>query len=164
MDKQRTEELAANRLQLISPLLDPMLDDAKFQKMKEELSVQTGLSERTIRRYINAYKEQGFEGLKPKAPASSGKSIIPEEVIEEAIRLRREVPKRSIPEIIRILEWEGKVQAGFLKRSTLQDQMSARGFSRRQMMTYAHDVTSARRFQNRGATTCGSRISSTGCM
>lgn len=147
MDKQRTEELAANRLQLISPLLDPTLDVAKIQKMKEELSMQTGLSERTIRRYINSYKEHGFDGLKPKAPASSGKSIIPEDVIEEAIRLRREVPKRSIPEIIRILEWEGLVPQGFLKRSTLQDQMTARGFSRRQMQTYANDVTNARRYQ-----------------
>lgn len=35
-----------------------------------------------------------------------------------------EVPKRSINEIIRILEWEGCVQPGTLKRSTLQDQLS----------------------------------------
>ena len=72
---------------------------------------------------------------------------VPEELIEEAIRLRREVPKRSVVEIIRILEWEGLAEPGFLRKSTLQDQLAARGYSSRQMRTYAKDVTSARRFQ-----------------
>ena len=50
-------------------------------------------------------------------------------------------------EIIEILEWEGKAEPGFLRKSTLQDQLAARGYSSRQMQTYANDVTSACRFQ-----------------
>lgn len=147
MNKQRMEEIAANRLKLIAPLTDLTLDQDKKQMLKEQLCLQTGLSERTIRRYLNQYEAKGFDGLKPKTPGHSGKSIIPDDILQEAIALRREVPKRSINEIIRILEWEGNVEPGSLKRSTLQDQLSFHGYSSRQMRTYATGNTSARRFQ-----------------
>jgi putative transposase len=147
MERERIEQIAANRLEIILPLLAPDLDKAKKQELKEEASIRFGVSERTIRRWINLYQEKGFDGLKPKVPESAGRSKIPEALIEEAIRLRREVPKRSIVEIIRILEWEGLAEPGFLRKSTLQDQLAARGYSSRQMRTYAKDVTSARRFQ-----------------
>lgn len=147
MERERMEQIAANRLEIILPLLAPALDKAKKQELKEEASIRYGVSERTLRRWIRQYQAQGFDGLKPKAPESTGKSKIPDELIEEAIRLRREVPKRSVAEIIRILEWEGVAEPGFLRKSTLQDQLSARGYSSRQMRTYAKDVTSARRFQ-----------------
>ena len=97
MDHKRAEEVAANRLQIISPLMDPALDKAKKQELKETASIQYGISERTIRRWMNNYLSSGFEGLKPKAPETSGTSKIPEDLINEAIQLRREVPKRSIP-------------------------------------------------------------------
>jgi putative transposase len=147
MDNKRSEEIAAGRMKLIAPLMDDTLDKDKRQLLKEQICIQTGLSERTIRRYLNDYKEKGFEGLKPQNPGHGGNSIIPEDVIQEAIALRREVPKRSITELIRILEWEGKVEAGFLRRSTLQDQLNYRGYSSRQMRTYASSSTGARRFQ-----------------
>ena len=127
MDKKRTEEIAANRLQMISPLLDPTLDDAKRQVLKEEITILYGISERTLRRWMNKYRGNGFDGLKPKAPETSGKSKIPESLMAEAIRLRREVPSRSVTELIRILEWEGIAEPGFLRRSTLQDQLAVSG-------------------------------------
>lgn len=147
MDKRREEEIAANRLKLITPLLDISIDKEKQQQLKEGLCLQAGLSERTIRRYIHSYEEKGFEGLKPKSAGNGGRSIIPEEVIQEAITLRREVPKRSINDIIKILEWEKVVEPGSIKRSTLQDQLTYRGYSSRQMRTYTESVTGARRFQ-----------------
>lgn len=72
MEKQRTEEIAANRLKLISPLLDPALDRDKRQMLKEQLCIQSGLSERTVRRYLNLYQEKGFEGSNPGAAAAAG--------------------------------------------------------------------------------------------
>ncbi len=147
MDNKRSEEIAANRLKIIAPLTDKTLDKDKRQLLKESICAQTGLSERTIRRYLNEYEAKGFVGLKPQNAGRGGNSIIPEEVIQEAINLRREVPKRSISEIIRILEWEQVVPPEFLKRSTLQDQLNYRGYSSRQMRTYANSVTGARRFQ-----------------
>ena len=62
MDHKRAEEVAANRLQIILPLMDPALDKAKKQDLKEAASIQYGVSERTIRRWINSYTENGFDG------------------------------------------------------------------------------------------------------
>lgn len=81
MDHKRAEEVAVNRLQIISPMLDPALDKAKKQDFKEKASIQYGISERTIRRWISIYTEKSFEGLKPKAPETSGTSKIPEDCL-----------------------------------------------------------------------------------
>ena len=63
--------------------------------------------------------------------------------------LRREVPSRSVSQIIQILEWEGKAQPGQLKRSTLQEKLTERGYSSRQMRMYSNAGVAARRFQQR---------------
>lgn len=39
MERERIEEIAANRLQIITPLLDPALDKAKHQTIKESISI-----------------------------------------------------------------------------------------------------------------------------
>lgn len=56
MENKRSEEIAANRLKVIVPHMDATLDKDKRQLLKEEICIQTGLSERTIRRYLNDYK------------------------------------------------------------------------------------------------------------
>ncbi|HCF49302.1 MAG TPA: transposase, partial [Syntrophomonas sp.] len=75
-------------------------------------------------------------GLKPKGKGRLESKAISEELIEQAILLRREVPSRSIAQIIQILEWEGKAGPGEIKRSTLQEKLSERGYSSRQMRIY----------------------------
>ena len=73
MDNKRSEEIAANRLKIIAPLTDKTLDKDKKQLLKESICAQTGLSERTIRRYLNEYEGKGFEGLKPQNAGRGGK-------------------------------------------------------------------------------------------
>ena len=51
--------------------------------------------------------------------------------------------------IIQILEWEGLAQPGQIKRSTLQDKLTQRGYSTRHMQMYAASGTAARRFQQK---------------
>ena len=63
--------------------------------------------------------------------------------------LRREVPGRSVAQIIEILEWEGLAEPGQIKRSTLQEKLAQRGYSTRQMKTYAATGIAARRYQQR---------------
>ena len=67
----------------------------------------------------------------------------------QAILLRREVPGRSVSQIIQILEWEGLAEPGQIKRSTLQEKLSERGYSSRHMRMYAHSGVAARRFQKK---------------
>jgi transposase InsO family protein len=88
--------------------------------------------------------------LKPKGKGRchAGEAV-PAHILEQAILLRREVPKRSVAQIIQILEWEGLVQPGQIKRSTLQDKLAQRGYSARHMQLYAVSGVAARRFQQR---------------
>lgn len=150
IDQKKAEAIAAERMRLLSPLLAPGLDPAKTSELKAQICGQSGLSERTIRRYLNQYRKDGFSGLKPKGKGrSEAKEAIPTHILEQAILLRREVPGRSVAQIIQILEWEGLVQPGQIKRSTLQDKLAQRGYSARHMQLYAASGVAARRFQQK---------------
>ncbi len=147
-DQRKAEDIAQQRMELISPLLADGLDPAKARELKTRICEQTGISERTLRRYLAQYKESGFEGLKPKGRGQRNtEDAIPPHVLEQAILLRRQVPSRSVSQLIDILEWEGIVEPGRIKRSTLQEQLANRGYSSRQMKMYTSTGVAARRFQ-----------------
>jgi putative transposase len=148
--EQQAGDLAAQRFQMLSPLLAEGLDRAKIAQIKAQICKETGLSERTLRRYLAEYQRYGFGGLKPKPRGrTTAEDVIPQKVLEEAILLRREVPGRSIRQIIQILEWEKKVEPGTLKRSTLQESLTRRGYSSRQLRLYTDKGVASRRFQKR---------------
>ena len=50
-DQRKAEAVAAQRVQLLSPLLAEGLDSAKARQIKARICEETGLSERTLRRY-----------------------------------------------------------------------------------------------------------------
>lgn len=149
-DQNKAEEIAAQRFQILAPLLEGGLDQAKASQLKKVICEQTGLSERTLRRYLAQHRKEGFGGLKPKGKdRKSAVEAVPLDVLEQAILLRREVPTRSVSQIIQILEWEEKTQPGKIKRSTLQEKLTQRGYSSRHMRMYATSGVAARRFQKR---------------
>ena len=59
-------EQALKRYQMIAPLLDPDIDDAKRCQMREEIAEREGISKRSIYRYEAKYREKQFEGLIPQ--------------------------------------------------------------------------------------------------
>ncbi|MEW6624699.1 MAG: helix-turn-helix domain-containing protein [Bacillota bacterium] len=149
-DQKKAEDVAAQRVQLISPLLTEGLDPAKARQIKTQICEQAGISERTLRRYLSEFKTHGFAGLKPKGKAKSrSEDAIPPNILEQAILLRREVPKRSVAQIIQILEWEGLAQPGQIKRSTLQEKLAERGYSARHMQMYMSTGVATRRYQQK---------------
>lgn len=149
-DQKKAEEIASQRVQLLSPLLAEGLDAAQARQIKARICEQTGISERTLRRYLTQYQAEGFGGLKPKSKGQRRREeTIPPHLLEQAILLRRQVPGRSITQIIKILEWEGLAEPGQIKRSTLQEKLAERGYSSRQMRMYAETGAAARRFQKR---------------
>lgn len=119
-DQKKAEAIAAQRMQLLSPLLAAGLDPAQARQSRAQICEQAGISERTLRRYLSQYRAEGFGGLKPRGKGRPpGEEAIPLGLLEQAILLRREVPKRSVAQIIQNLEWEGLAGPGQLKRSTL---------------------------------------------
>lgn len=136
---QFRDDAALKKYIMISPLLDENLDAAASLALRNELAEKNGVSERTLRRYVNAFQQKGFDGLRPEERTHCPKDFMPDnysELVKEAIQLRREVPKRSIEKIILILEMEGKAAPGVLKRSTLQRHMFKAGFGSSHMDIY----------------------------
>ena len=139
----------ARRLKIIAPLLAADLDDGKRALLRQQICQQHQISERTLRRYLAAYRQNGYDGLKRRPLAPQAGIHLAPEIIEQAIILRREAPSRSVLQIIRILEAEDLVARGQVKRSTLQRILTERGFSSAQMRLYTGQGLAARRFEKR---------------
>jgi len=155
VNQRAREETALKRHEIIMPVLwacNDGADAAKMKQLKEEICEKHGISGRTLRRWLYSYANDSFAGLKPRERKHNGPSAITEEVLKEAIILRREVPGRSVARIIEILELEEKIPTGAIKRTTLQDKLMESGYSTRQMKLYQQDGIATRRYQrkNRG--------------
>lgn len=138
-DKNWQEQQAFERYALIAPLLDETIDSARRSQLRKELALKAELSERTLYRYEAAYHEKGFAGLKPAACERNLSRKLPgnyAEIVDQAIQLKKEVPKRSVEQIIFILEQENWAPPGTLKRSTLERYLYKAGFGVRQMQMY----------------------------
>lgn len=144
------DDQALKRLEMITPLLDPDLDEAKKCQMREKIAEKNGITTRSLYRYEKYYRENAFEGLRPMNRKMRRSSKLPDnydEIVAQAIQLKREVPRRSVRQIIRILEIEGWAPPGVLKGSTLQRYLYNAGLGKKQMRKYAESrQTSARRF------------------
>jgi hypothetical protein len=149
-NNKKAENIAVERMIMITPLVGNIHDKASFTSLKKKIAQDYNISYRTVGRYYEAYELNGFEGLKPQNFGGTKVSCnLPQnynDVVEEAILLRRQLPSRSIPGIITILELEGYVKPGELKRSTLQRRMQAKGYGKKQMMTYSKQGSASRRF------------------
>lgn len=144
------DDAALRRYQMIAPLLDNTLDNAKRERLRRQIADENDLSVRTLYRYESSFRKYGFNGLRPQDRTKKRKQDLPgnfDELLAEAIQLRKEVPQRSIRQIITILEMEGRVPYGALKRSTLQRHMYQAGFGQRHLRTYVEaQQSSSKRF------------------
>jgi putative transposase len=70
--------VAIQRFMMIAPLLEPGLDQAELRCRRQEIVenqeyfCKTKVSERTIRRHLEAYRKEGFDGLYPKIRSDIG--------------------------------------------------------------------------------------------
>ena len=147
---QTAVDTATERFNLIAPLVGDGLDKGRRSDLMREISERSGVSGRTLRRYIAAWREGGFDGLKPRQGWERPDSSLGGgfgDVVDAAVGLRRESPSRSVADIIRILELEGAVAPGSVARSTLQRHLAARGYAASQVRMYAAKGAAARRFQ-----------------
>jgi len=148
---QKTEKIekAADKVQLIAPLLSETLSTADRVDLQKRIAAEAGLSYRSIGRYVERFKRKKLQGLVDAMRKRDDLKTISDDVVDQAIILRRELPSRSIEDIIFILTSEHFVGMGEIKRSTLQRRLQQAGYSKRQMMQYVNtpQLTSLRRFQ-----------------
>lgn len=150
MKNQTPDQKANERMMIIMPLLEDGLSKSDLVDRKKKQCEKHDISYRTIGRYLDAYFQGGYEALKPKVGYKRQVSALPDDfqaILEEAIILRRENPSRSVKDIIRILELEGRIEKDSLSRSTLQRHLQSSGFGAKQIRLYTNKGTAARRFK-----------------
>jgi transposase InsO family protein len=111
-DDRRTE-IALFRYTLILPLIRDEYAPGGKQALREQIasrqydipgSSRSTVSPSTLARWERLYRQDGFEGLKPKPRSDRGKPrAISEETLDRAETLKREQPRRSARSIIKIL-------------------------------------------------------------
>ncbi len=140
MDEKKREEIALFRYGLLFPVLRGQLKRGDVMAHFEEVvnkqhqlphSSKKEISVSTLKRWRARFFADGFEALKPRPRSDRGKPrVIDEEIVERACALRRENPRRSVARIIEMLEMNGDIAEGTLKRSTLSRHLRKQGLSR----------------------------------
>ena len=147
LDPRREEAL--RRYRIIVPLLEEGLAESERRNIRLLIREQEGISSRTLRRYVAAYKDGNFDALLPKERKDKGmcKAIAPE-VLQMAAELRRELPARSAQRIQQLLAGEGFTVA----RSTLERHLRQQSLSGQKIKAEQKQVFS-RRFNRQGRNT-----------
>jgi putative transposase len=160
MNDQQLQELAAFRFGVIAPAVQRKLAAGQRYALLRELAAQsytipysegTRISIRSLERYLQAYEQGGFEALKPKLREKKGslKQVQPE-VLEMALRMRRELPSRSVETIIRMLELDEEISVapGLLKPRTLARYFQEQGVSKQDMARQRGETKAFRHFEH----------------
>lgn len=145
MDTPQREDDALFRYQLIAPLLDPDLQRGDQAQQLKEIAGQehphpvrgrVRRSVASLKRYLRRYRKAGhgqskLQVLQRKERADKGSTRrLRPEVLELAIQLRKEVPERSVTQVIHLMELQGAIAPGEVSRPTLDRHLRARGCSR----------------------------------
>lgn len=151
MDDQTREEIALFRYQVIAPAVGPEVDASTAAALLRDLaakeyripgSSRTRVGLRTLQRWVALYRSGGLEALQPQVRDDEGRvRVLDPAIVELACDLRREVPARSVRQIIDILELSGKVEPGTVKRSTLAQHLVRLGVSREAVVRQKHRQT-----------------------
>jgi putative transposase len=115
------------RYGVIAPLICRRLDHNRAQTLRRDILLQLWeypngakkpIAERTLRFWVARYRKLGFAGLfDSKYKVTSPCRSIPEDVLQQAETLRREIPSRSIKTIIRLLKSAGLDTSGLAERT-----------------------------------------------
>ena len=133
---------------IIAPLLAPGLEPAEKRAVRECILSTEGISERTLRRMMQKFREGKLEALKPKERSDRGETrAIREEIVAEAVKLKEELPYRSTRRILEILTSEGKVKPGEVAASTLSRNLRNMGMSTHDFKMKKDKGLGSRRFQ-----------------
>ncbi len=95
---------------LLEPLLDEYLSALEKREYREAVCEQLQISERTLRRYLQKFREEGIESLTRKKRSDCGRlRVFSEDILERAEELLKQSDSRSIPMLMELLKADKKV-------------------------------------------------------
>ena len=133
------EALALWRYHLIAEALDPKLSGTERGQLVRRLAGEhpspsgevRQVSRNTLDRWIRRYRAEGLAGLRDRPRSDHGSARISPALLDEAIRLRLEVPARSASHISEIVRSRHGVR---IAERTLAEQFRRRGFTRTELL------------------------------
>ena len=153
MTNDERDAWALFRYRCISPLLDPAGSPADRRAYRAFLQTHpptapTGQpflpSDRSLRRYVQQYRQGGFEALRPRRRADVGTlRAIPPVLWEQIVVFKREVPERSAEQVLALLTaWAPTVGlapalVARVRRATVYRQWARHGLTRRRLQEAA---------------------------
>ena len=136
MSTDPAEIVALHRYHIVADATNPRLSPAERGLLVRQLSRQSHVqpdgsarvySRATLDRWVRAYREQGLDGLRPQPRADLGVVRRQPELLEEAARLRQELPGRSAAQIGAILQARHGVRVA---ERTIRQHLQRRGLQR----------------------------------
>jgi putative transposase len=136
MSTDPAESVALFRYRVIAEAANPRLSPAERGALVRQLARQHHVlpdgsahvfARNTLDRWIRAYTAQGLDGLRPQGRVDSGVVRRHPELLEEAARLRQEVPARSAVQISAILEARHGIRVA---ERTVRQYLQRRGLQR----------------------------------
>lgn len=135
MEDARGRQVALFRYALIRPACDPQLSPAERGRLVRELAAGwhrdpdgrwVGVGRSTLDRWIRAYRTGGFDALVPAARARTPATAT--EVLDLAVRLKRERPARTGEQVAEII---ARSRGGAPSARTIQRHFARTGWDRR---------------------------------
>lgn len=149
---KQVDPKALFRLSVLGPLVSrERLERGELQQLIGELSQREyaipgtrrrHLGAKTIQAWYYAWRSLGLDGLVPKPRADRGASKIAPALQEAILAAKRANPRRSVRQIVRLLEAAGTVPANTLSRSAAHRLLLQHGLSR----SPAHEPEERRSF------------------
>ena len=138
------------RYEMIAPLLNENIDKFERRRLRAQILETCGKSDRSLRRYVKDYKDKGYKSLAdvPRSDKGSMRAV-PEAAVDEAVKLRQELPSRSVRRIIEILEGEKLIKPGEVCRSSLNRHLIQRGYGAAQLRAEGKAAKPASRFERK---------------
>ena len=137
MDQDKRMAWGQFRFSVIAPLVCRHVEsEAQRRELRRQILEQVyvtpngekkRVAKRTLNSWLSRYRQYGFEGLLDPSRKTLGSCrAIPEQILDRAEELRRELRTRSIKAIVSIMRTEGFDMKGVC-RSTLNLQLKRRG-------------------------------------
>jgi putative transposase len=136
MSTDPAETVAIARYHVIADATNPRLSPAERGALVRQLAGQSHLqpdgsrrvfSRSTLDRWIRAYQQEGLDGLRPRSRADLGAVRHHPDLLEEAARLRLEIPARSGAQIAAIIQARHGVRVA---DRTIRQYLQRRGLQR----------------------------------
>jgi putative transposase len=132
--------VALFRLSVLGPLVSrDRLERGELKRLIRELasrdydipgSARRDIGEKTIEAWYYAWRRGGIDALSPRPRSDRGRSRLPIEVQDAILDAKRDKPRRSIDQLILLLEKGGLAARGTLPRSSVHRLLQRHGLSR----------------------------------